>query len=68
MNRKLVSSSNIESVGYENGTLEIAFIDGGIYQYLNVPEGVYSGLMAASSKGRYLHDYIKDHYRTIRVA
>jgi hypothetical protein len=67
MNRRAVASSNIESVGYENSTLEIAFVDGGIYQYLGVALSVYQGLMSASSKGRYFHHFIKDRYRTIRI-
>jgi hypothetical protein len=59
MNRIPVASSNLESVGYENGTLEIRFHTGGIYQYLNVPEHLYQGLMMAASKGTYLDQYIK---------
>ena len=67
MNRTPVRSSNIASVGYENGTLEIEFVDGGVYQYFNVPEPVYQGLMSATSKGRYFHDHIKDSYQTSKV-
>lgn len=67
MNRTPVRSSNIASVGYENGTLEIAFVDSGVYQYFNVPEHVYQGLMSAASKGRYFHDRIKDRYQTRKV-
>ncbi|WP_343565235.1 KTSC domain-containing protein [Kiloniella sp. b19] len=67
MNRTPVRSSNIASAGYENGTLEIAFVDGGVYQYFNVPEYVYQGLMSAASKGRYFHDHIKDRYQTRKV-
>jgi hypothetical protein len=59
MNRTPVSSSNLESVGYENGTLEIRFHSGGTYQYSNVPEHVYQGLMGASSKGSYFDQHIK---------
>lgn len=65
MRRQTVSSSNIRSIGYETttGTLEVEFNSGGIYQYFNVPEAVYSALMHASSKGAYVNDYIKDQYR-----
>jgi len=64
MNRQPVVSSNLASVGYDPATsmLEIEFNNGGIYQYSNVPESVYSGLMRASSKGTYFHDYIKERY------
>lgn len=67
MNRTPVRSSNIASVGYENGTLEIVFVDGGVYQYSNVLEHVYKGLMSAASKGSYFHDHIKDRYQTRKV-
>lgn len=70
MNRTPVSSSNLRSVGYDPGTntLEIEFLNGGIYQYSGVPESVYRGLMAAESHGRYFHAHIKDvyPYRKIR--
>lgn len=67
MNRTPVRSSNLASVGYEDGTLEIAFVDGGVYQYSNVPEHVYKGLMSADSKGICFHDHIKDRYQTRKV-
>jgi hypothetical protein len=68
MHRTPVVSSNLESVGYENGILEIRFHGGGTYQYLGVPEHLYCGLMNAPSKGTYLDQYIKKagyHYRHI---
>ena len=52
-----VSSSDIASVGYENGTLYIRFNSGGLYKYSNVPESVYHGLMSASSHGKYSVSY-----------
>lgn len=61
MHRISVSSSNLASVGYdpENMILEIEFHNGGIYQYFNVPESVYKGLMNADSHGKYFDAYIK---------
>ena len=69
MDRQLVRSSNICSVGYEVGIqmLEIEFHSGGIYRYSDVPEDIYRGLMRASSKGSYFHQNIKDLYPFIRV-
>ena len=69
MNRQLVSSSNIHSVGYEaeSQTLEIEFHSGGIYRYANVPEKLYRGLMQASSKGSYFHRNIRERYPTTRI-
>jgi hypothetical protein len=69
MNRTPVSSSNLRSIGYDSTSkvLEIEFHSGGIYQYSNVPESVYRGLMAASSHGQYFHQHIKDVYSYRRV-
>jgi len=49
------------SVGYdfETRVLEIEFIDGAIYQYFDVPEEIYQGLLNAESKGRYFNLVIK---------
>ena len=64
MNRTPVSSSNLSSVGYDPASkiLEIEFHSGRVYQYFNVPESVYHGLMNASSKGGYFNQHIKDVY------
>jgi hypothetical protein len=61
MDRIPVSSSNLESVGYDSSTLmlEVAFLHGGIYQYSGVPSSVYAGLMAASSHGSYFDQHVK---------
>jgi KTSC domain len=69
MERQQVSSSNIRSIGYDttNETLEVEFHSGGIYQYLNVPEPVYSELMGASSKGSYLNSQIKKQYQFRKI-
>lgn len=67
MNRTSVISSCIASVGYENSTLEIAFVDGDLYQYLNVLKYIYLGLMSATSKGQYFNNYIKDRYQMKKV-
>lgn len=69
MNHTSVSSSNLRSVGYDanSNTLEIAFHNGGTYQYSGVPSHVYQGLMTAGSKGSYFHDHIKDRYPTRKI-
>lgn len=67
MNMVPVSSSEIASVGYENGTLHIRFHSGGLYQYTNVPASLYQGLIAAASKGRYFHANIKGRYGDHRI-
>lgn len=61
MTREYVSSSNIASIGYDamSEILEVEFNNGAVYQYYNVPERLYNGLMEADSKGRYFDSYIK---------
>ena len=61
MKRDYVNSSNLESVAYDSDsmTLEVEFKHGGIYQYFNVPESIYNGLMNASSHGSYFDLNVK---------
>jgi hypothetical protein len=63
MTRINVSSSNLSSVGFENGILEIQFHNDKIYQYFDVPESKYHDLITASSKGTFFSRYIKNVYR-----
>ena len=69
MERVSVSSSNIASIGYEeeSATLEIEFLNGGLYQYFDVPIFVYEELMAADSHGKFLAASIKGNYRYSKV-
>mgnify|MGYP003291661603 CR=1 FL=1 len=67
MNMIPVSSSDLSSVGYENGTLYISFHSGGLYSYSDVPQHVYSALLNAPSKGRYFHAYIRNVYACRRI-
>lgn len=67
MYRQPVSSSNISSIGYQNGVLEIEFHGGRVYQY-NVPQSIYNGLMSASSHGKYFAEYIKNTYYGTRIS
>jgi hypothetical protein len=58
-------SSNIESIRYddETSTLEVRFLNGGVYQYFDVPEQVKKDFEQAESKGKYLSSSIKGHFR-----
>lgn len=67
MNMVPVVSSDIASVGYENGVLYIQFRSGGLYQYTGVPASVYESLMSASSHGKYFHAFIKNVYPYTRI-
>ena len=61
MERQPVRSSVLASVGYDEATaiLEVAFVEGGLYQYFEVPSTVYAGLMSASSHGKYFDICVK---------
>lgn len=69
MNRQAVSSSNIAAIGYDGDsqTLEIEFLNGGVYQYFDVPQYVHEELMNASSHGQYLAQNIKGVYRYSKI-
>lgn len=71
MNRISVTSSNLTSVGYDDGRriLEVEFTDGSIYQYFGVPLEVFDGLLSAGSHGKYFHRNVRRagyQYRQIR--
>ncbi len=70
MQRTPVTSTNIRSIGYDpqSGTLEVEFTSGDVYQYFNVPEHLYRGLMNAASKGQFLNDYIRNGYRYQKIS
>ncbi len=69
MHRDPVDSSNIEEIGYDLNTqmIEVQFKDGNVYQYFDVPQSLYEGLMSASSKGQFLNKEIKVNYRYARL-
>jgi len=69
VDRTPVGSSNIASIGYDpdSQTLEVEFVKGGIYQYFQVPSTVYEEFMAASSKGSFHSNSIKNRYPYSRV-
>jgi KTSC domain len=52
MHRIAVTSRNLASVGYEreHRVLEIEFRNGRVYEYFEVPEGVYGGIDGNQSR------------------
>lgn len=69
MLRNHVSSSNINSIGYDENAsiLEIEFKDGGVYQYFGVSSQTFVSLKTAISVGSYFHKHIKPNYRYKKV-
>lgn len=62
-------SSNIARYRYdEKGrVLTVEFKNGGTYNYYDVPLPVYAQMNAATSKGKFLAQNIKNNYRYARV-
>jgi len=69
MTRIPVTSSNVESVGYDQNTqtLEVEFKNGYIYQYFDVPKTIYNSMVNANSAGKYLISNVKGVYRYARL-
>ena len=71
MNREVVVSISVRAVGYDKdtSTLEIEFCDSSIFQYSDVPEEVYAGLMDSLGLNlektdlQYFSKSIKGHYK-----
>jgi len=67
--RASVISTGIASIGYSKRRhiLEIEFVNGAMYRYLEVAPSVYRKLMAADSKARYYDANIRGNYPSLRV-
>ena len=67
--RQPVESSAIAAAGYSKRRhiLEIEFVNGAIYRYLDVPPSVYRDLMSTESKARFYDFNIKKKYRSVRI-
>jgi hypothetical protein len=55
MERQLVKSSNIKSVGYdaETRTLEVEFQSGGVYQHTDISSEQHKALVDSDSPGKF---------------
>lgn len=60
-----VNSSAMNAVGYDPQTkrMKIQFTQGKTYDFCNVPQYIFEGLLSASSKGSYYNDHIRDKYQ-----
>lgn len=64
-----VSSSNIESIGYDEGSQEVyvRFLNTSLYVYRGVPQHEFENLRDAPSLGSYLHRNYKNVYPYERI-
>lgn len=69
MDRQNVSSSMINSIGYEpnTSTLEIEFSSGVVWQYYDFPESSWYEFENAESHGKHFHASIKGQFREAQV-
>lgn len=63
-----LDSSAMKGVMYnaESKVLSIQFPSGDVYDYANVDQKVYDGLMASNSKGKFYVDEIKDKFEGVK--
>ncbi len=59
---KIIRSSNVEKISWNDRTLRIYFYNGQAVAYQNVPEGIAIGLSQAPSAGSYMRLYIVGEY------
>jgi hypothetical protein len=64
-----VDSSGIAAIGYSKRlhALEIEFVNGAVYRYLEVPASLYRELLAADSKARFYDRNIRGRFRSVHV-
>ncbi len=64
MERVPVTSTSISSIGYDakSQTLEVEFVNGGVYLYMSVPPEVHDGFLKAESKGTFYVAHVRNDY------
>jgi hypothetical protein len=67
--RQPVQSTAIAKIGYSKRRhiLEIEFVNGAVYRYLEVPAAAYRNLISAESKARFYDFNIKGHYESVPI-
>jgi hypothetical protein len=67
--RQPIESTAIAKIGYSKHRhiLEIEFVNGAIYRYLDVSPSVYRDLMSADSKARFYDANIRRHYHSVMI-
>lgn len=69
MHTEAVNSKGIRWVRYDERTrtLDVGYTSSGEYRYFDVPPEVYSWLMKAGSKGKFVNRLVKEKYRYERL-
>lgn len=63
-------STAIRDIRYnaEREQLQVTFVSGRTYVYLNVPESVYAAFTTSASKGAFFNRFIRDRFRHRELA
>ena len=61
-----VISSNIVAIGHYDNDLYVEF-ESGTYVYYNVPKAVFTEMLNAESKGKYMWAHIRGQYEGMRI-
>lgn len=63
------SKSHLSTYSYDDEAkvLTVTFRTGETYRYAKVPAGVFAGLRAASSKGKFLHEHVRGKFEHEKV-
>lgn len=60
-------SSMITRVDWNQGVLEVEFKNGSAYRHHDVPNGVFSEMLAADSKGKFYNSSVKGQFEVSKV-
>jgi hypothetical protein len=67
MRKMPVISTNVRSIGYFKGVIEVEFNNGSVYHYFGANEYLFNQFLNAPSKGQFVHHVLR-HYNYQRVA
>ncbi|MFD6511316.1 KTSC domain-containing protein [Bacillus sp. NPDC060175] len=63
-----VTSKNLVAVGYNPFSMILRIqLKNSMYDFFNVPESIYTGLLNAQSKSYYHNTYIKNSFRYTKI-
>ena len=58
MQRSPVDSSYVSEIGFDEGILEVAYKNGKVFRYLNVPSDTHKSVLDSDSIGRAVREHI----------
>jgi len=65
--KEFTNSTQVKKGSYKDGTLTITFVKGNVYEYYNVPAGVWKLLVDAESIGKAFSAVVKGKYEYTEI-